>query len=122
MRGSGTTIQPEEGRAMSRTVVLSVRFALRAVYRALALFGSLWVHHPAAFDAVPPGTGEDGQRSPRRTAQGDPRSAGSRWGRSRPVTLRPLAGVAPGHPERLCPEQALTPLERALERELWDLA
>ncbi|MGW6913943.1 DUF6059 family protein [Kitasatospora sp. NPDC054939] len=108
---------------MSRTLVLFVRFALRAVYRALALFGSLWVHHPAAFDAVPPGTGEAGQRPPWRTGQGDPRAGGSRRGRSRPPgTLRPLAGVAPGHPERLCPEQALTPLERALERELWDLA
>lgn len=30
----------------------------------------------------------------------------------------PLAGPAPLHPERLCPERPLTPLEHALERQL----
>ncbi|MGC0372580.1 DUF6059 family protein [Streptomyces sp. SAI-229] len=29
-----------------------------------------------------------------------------------------LAGPAPLHPERLCPERPLTPLEHALERQL----
>ncbi|MBO1413059.1 DUF6059 family protein [Streptomyces sp. FH025] len=89
----------------SRARVPFLRIALRAGYRVLALFGSLWVFHPAAIDAalavsvVPP---------PRPEPPPPPR-----W---------PLADVAPGHPERLCPEQELTPLERALEQDLWETA
>lgn len=33
-----------------------------------------------------------------------------------------LRGTAPHHPERVCPEAPLTPVERAIEQELRDLA
>ncbi|MEU0009076.1 DUF6059 family protein [Streptomyces sp. NPDC006314] len=34
------------------------------------------------------------------------------------VEAEPLTGPAPGHPERLCADVPLTPLERQLDREL----
>ncbi|MGW0885805.1 DUF6059 family protein [Streptomyces sp. NPDC002671] len=85
--------------------LLRPRRALRAIYRALVEFGMLYI-----------GPEPQGMVASHR-------DAGHREGESVPVTgppPGPLTGPPAGHPERLCADVPLTPLERELVRE-WEL-
>lgn len=88
---------------MARADAPLIHRMLRSVYRSLVAFGSLWALMPA------PGPGGPADRP----------EAGERLGGEEGPAVPGRYGAMPhGHPERLCPDVALTETERALERQL----
>ncbi|MEU5901964.1 DUF6059 family protein [Streptomyces venezuelae] len=73
-----------------------IRRVWREVYAALQAYGAIYV-------------------SPAQPAEETVRPAGET---ARPAPGPRHGGPPAGHPERLCPEVALTPVERALNRQL----
>lgn len=88
------------------------RSVVRVVAEAVLLFGYCWVAcppPPVPMQVVVPAGEGGGRELP------DPSEPGAR---PEPPRTPPPGGPGPLHPERLCPEAPLTPLERRLLREL----
>ncbi|MFJ4832057.1 DUF6059 family protein [Streptomyces sp. NPDC088747] len=93
------------------------RWCLRPLWQILVVFGSIYtgpaVYRELSVSPASPVTGPLTRRTPPPPhpplpAQPQPQPLSLSW-----------AGPPPGHPERLCPDLALSAAERRLARDLW---